>query len=441
MSIDLIINTVEGWLFEGEARMLNRRASEVEAPLCVVEIGSYRGKSTLALAHNLQPGVALFAVDPHSPSDGVEFGDLDREIWTRNVLSFTLAGRVRPINLPSLDVAKIWGQPIGMLFVDGNHAEVAADLDAWLPYVVEGGMVGTHDANGPAIIQAVTARDDLVEIERSDITVIYRKEPLYEPYEYDGITMLVRKGPYNHDDKYVLAEVRGYDIGTEPIHTCIDVGAHIGAFSAWLHSLWPDASIIAAEPEVSGYLTALANVGDADEIALLNARVNYDQGDKVLYVNPINSGCHKIKDKGEPGEPVVPAPAAVTLEELMGVGGFTTLDLLKVDCEGCETDVLMNCTDELLQHTRRVCGEFHGTRDEFIAGIGARLQALGFSVEAETNPALHSTFVAVNNTPQPSDVRPSERPIGREVPKDTSHEDLKPKAAPKAKPGRKAKAK
>lgn len=413
MSIDLVIRNMDGYdtpfHFEGEIRAINRWSDTITSGV-IVSIGSFRGQMDCALA--LHAHVPVYCIDPRQGWVGEDrdFGDTDRPYWMQNIMALGLANKVRPIELPSLLVATIWDKPIGLLWIDGNHVEVDADLDAWLPHVVDGGLVALHDSNSPMIISAVASRSDLVEIERADLTVIYRKEGLYELYEYDGVQMLVRRGPYNHDDKYVLAEVRGYDIGTEPIRTCIDVGAHIGAFSAWLHSLWPDCQIVAVEPEMSGYLTALANVGDADEIALLNVRVNYDQDDKVLYVNPVNSGCHKVKDKGEPGEPVVPAPAAVTLEELMGVGGFTTLDLLKIDAEGAEVDILTNCSDDLLRKTRRIVGESHFGYDAFIEGIGARLQALGFEVTAETNPALHSTFLAVNN-------RWQENPIAADVSK------------------------
>jgi hypothetical protein len=81
-----------------------------------------------------------------------------------------------------------------LLYVDGNHQEVAADLDAWLPHVVPGGIVGVHDNNLPSVINAVTARDDIVEFERADLSTFYRKEPLHEEFTYDGIPMWVAKG-------------------------------------------------------------------------------------------------------------------------------------------------------------------------------------------------------------------------------------------------------
>lgn len=397
MSIERVFNEIEGWFFEGEARMMNRRAAEIDPPNVIVEIGSYRGKSTCALA--LHARTAVYAIDPHIMSIGetAPFGDEDRRVFTQNVLEFGLAARVKPINLPSLDVAKIWNLPIGLLFIDGDHSLVEDDINAWMPFVVDGGQIAFHDANGPAIIRAIASRTDMVEVERSNLTAVFVKEPLYEPHTYDGLTLLVRKGPYNHDDKYVLGEVRSYDIGTEPIRTCIDVGAHIGAFSAWIHQLYPDARIVAVEPEMSGYLAARQNLNFLPPDQLLNRRVNYDAADKVLYVDPVNSGSHTILDQGAPGQPVVPAPNPITLEEIMYHEGWDELDLLKIDCEGCEYDVLLNCEDGLLKHTRRIVGEFHRGNDHFMATIGARLVSLGFQVTGTPDDGIsHSVFVAVN---------------------------------------------
>jgi FkbM family methyltransferase len=428
MSIDRVIHNMVGYEsagmhFEGEIRALNRLADGVTSGV-IVAIGSYRGQADCALA--LHAHVPVFCIDPRQSWTGESraFGDVDRPYWMQNVMSLGLAEKVRPINLPSLDVAKIWTEPISFLWIDGNHVEVAADLDAWMPHVVDGGLVGVHDNNGPMIIAAVTARDDIVEIERTELTTIYRKEPLYAEHTYDNLTLLVRKGPYEHDDRYVLGEVRSYDLGSEPIRTCIDIGGMIGAFTAWVHQLYPDSQIVVIEPEISNQKILARNVGDLPGVTIINGRVNYDSQYAMLEVNPVNSGCHRIVplDLVRPGQSVIPMAEPVTLESIMADMGWQTLDLLKVDCEGCEVDVLFNCTEEALLKIKRIAGEFHAGPQAFIEGIGARLQNLGFEVSAELNPASHATFSAINQNWQ------EEAPIEFGVPLDR-----------KLKPGRKAK--
>lgn len=406
MSIDKVINDLTGYddahmHFESKLRALNRIADGVTEGV-IVAIGSFRGQMDAAIA--LHAHVPVYCIDPRLPWDGEprQFGDGDRAYWYANIAALGLVERVRPIELPSLEVAKIWDKPIGLLFVDGNHLEVDADLDAWFPHVMDGGLVAVHDNNLPSVIAAVTRRADIVEIERAALVTVYRKESLYEQYTYDDLTLSVRKGPYNKDDKYVLGEVRSYDIGTEPIRTLIDVGAHIGSFSAWIKQLWPDCQIVAVEPEASGYLVAYQNLEPLSAL-VLNSRVNYDGDDKLLFVDPVNSGSHRILDGVPNGAPAVPAPAAITLEQIMRKMGWDTLDLLKIDCEGAERDILLNCTDDFLRSVRRIVGEFHTNFGSPMEPLMARLEALGFAVTSETNPAAHATFVGINQNWQEPD--------------------------------------
>ena len=47
----------------------------------------------------------------------------------------------------SATVAGLWARPLGMLFVDGGHAEdlAQADYDDWSPHVMPGGALAFHD--------------------------------------------------------------------------------------------------------------------------------------------------------------------------------------------------------------------------------------------------------------------------------------------------------
>lgn len=47
----------------------------------------------------------------------------------------------------SPQVAKIWGTPLGLVFVDGGHTDehAGADYEGWAPHVAEGGLLVIHD--------------------------------------------------------------------------------------------------------------------------------------------------------------------------------------------------------------------------------------------------------------------------------------------------------
>lgn len=137
-----ILAQVDGYLFPHEAVFLHDLARFGPGEGAIVEIGSFRGRSTLCFAHGVRGRrtTAIVAVDPHVY--GTE-GEL-RE----NLEHFGAAAVVRPIVAPSVAAAAAWMGAVRVLFVDGDHAKesVEADVDAWLPFLAPGGFLVLHDS-------------------------------------------------------------------------------------------------------------------------------------------------------------------------------------------------------------------------------------------------------------------------------------------------------
>ncbi|MFN2123302.1 MAG: class I SAM-dependent methyltransferase [Candidatus Promineifilaceae bacterium] len=177
----------EGILGLDEALCLHKLACEVEDG-CIVEVGSYRGKSTVALATGSQQGhaVPVFAIDPHEsfvgPVGGV-FGPQDRSAFFSNMLRTSCAESVRLINLPSQTVVKIWSHKIGLLWLDGDHNydAVASDFFGFVPFVVPGGYIALHDSLdkdlGPAqVIAQALETGNYEKIIQVDLTTVLQKK-------------------------------------------------------------------------------------------------------------------------------------------------------------------------------------------------------------------------------------------------------------------------
>lgn len=129
----------------------------------VVEIGTYCGKSTIFLgAAAREAGTKVVTVDHHRGSEehqeGWEFHDADLvdpgtgrfdtlPHFRRTITRAGLDGEVIAAVGASVDVASIWGKPLGMLFIDGGHSEEAAqdDYAHWSPHVADGGVLVIHD--------------------------------------------------------------------------------------------------------------------------------------------------------------------------------------------------------------------------------------------------------------------------------------------------------
>ncbi len=177
----------EGILGLDEALCLYELASRVEEG-SIVEIGSYRGKSTVALATGSQQGyqAPVVAIDPHESFVGViggKFGPQDRTAFFKNMLRAGCVESVRLINLPSQTVVKVWSEPIGLLWLDGDHsyAAVTADFFGFEPFVTPGGYIAIHDSIdqrlGPAKVVAEALSSGRFEkVAEVELTTVLRKK-------------------------------------------------------------------------------------------------------------------------------------------------------------------------------------------------------------------------------------------------------------------------
>jgi len=174
-SLEAVLDGVEGWFFQNEANELMRLASEVKPPYCIVEIGAYRGRSTLSICKGLQEGVRFYSIDPRLPCDGFEFKSADRVVFEKNLATWNVQDLVFPISLPAEYVGwnwqKFYDTPVGLLFVDGNHStqNVVNEIRAWTSPASEAKWM-FHDANGETVIAALAQFDNLVTLKEVDIS-------------------------------------------------------------------------------------------------------------------------------------------------------------------------------------------------------------------------------------------------------------------------------
>ncbi len=148
---------IEGWLDIEEADLLLsttlRCCIELSQPHNLVEIGSYKGKSTVILGsvvRALFPDSKVYAIDPHMGIVGAEGQDLrvlesSLQMFNYNIEKEGLNDVVELIKECSFNVN--WDKPISLLFIDGLHdyVNVSRDFNHFSKYLRIGGYIIFHD--------------------------------------------------------------------------------------------------------------------------------------------------------------------------------------------------------------------------------------------------------------------------------------------------------
>lgn len=149
---------VGGWMTESELLWLAQQAQTREV---IVELGSYLGRSTRALADH-SPGLVYAIDDWFGPRD--KPSTLTRE--NRAFLFDMFKWNVRDLGEDKLRILRcdhkhipIEIQP-DMVFIDGGHeyGNVCYDIQYWMPRLKSGGLLCGHDydPNFPDVIKAVS---------------------------------------------------------------------------------------------------------------------------------------------------------------------------------------------------------------------------------------------------------------------------------------------
>jgi len=155
---------IGGWLTRDESAALFRLARD-KTPYrnpVVVELGSFKGKSSVMLAGGLccKHAPRLYCVDVFGPSSDPSYDSWLKaavecdpvpvaEQFRHNTRVCGVGGFVTAVKGYSWDVARTWTQPINMLFIDANHEyeAVVRDVESWSPFLVRGGVILFHDVN------------------------------------------------------------------------------------------------------------------------------------------------------------------------------------------------------------------------------------------------------------------------------------------------------
>lgn len=170
-----------------EREQLTYLASQVMGGV-VVEIGSFRGDSTYALAQGTDKPVyaidmwdLIFSTGNTGRISLPKFGVHSPEIY-KAFCDKTKGKNIIGVKGISSEIAKVWNMPIGLLFIDGDHryAGVMSDYNGFAKHIIQNGYLVFHDY-GHAITDVTKAVDEIktfpiwTDWQRGGIKLIWAK--------------------------------------------------------------------------------------------------------------------------------------------------------------------------------------------------------------------------------------------------------------------------
>ena len=192
-------------------------------------------------------------------------------------------------------------------------------------------------------------------------------------YEIEGQKFFVREATNDSDvvrscrSEYVLPNMHGY----EPGSYCVDVGAHLGAFSLWAAQKYFECRVIAVEPIPENQVLFTRNVEAnnlQNRITLIRAAA-WSTKEPTLIIpygdESTESGRMHffIGNPHAAQKPSIKQTVArtISLKEIMY--GIPKAWCIKVDCENCEYSLFGEADPDDINRLFWVTGEFHSCKD------------------------------------------------------------------------------
>ncbi len=158
--------------------------------------------------------------------------------------------------------------------------------------------------------------------------------------------------------KQVLLERHyGVEVGFAP-KVIVDAGANIGLSSVFFANAFPEAKILAIEPEQSNFELLKQNVAAYPQIIPLQLAL-WSENKAICLVDPGN-GNHGFQtdDHSSVGRHASATVTAMTIDALMERFSLSVIDILKVDIEGAEREVFESA-DPWMSRVNGVMIELH----------------------------------------------------------------------------------
>jgi FkbM family methyltransferase len=141
----------------------------------------------------------------------------------------------------------------------------------------------------------------------------------------------------------------------------LDLGANVGFASAYFLSCFPNARVVAVEPDDRNAQACRSNLAPyGDRVLVLNGAVWSSTTRLCLARGVFGDGREWATQVREASGTESPEVQAWDIETLLGIAGGQMVDLIKIDIERGELAVFGNGPKAWLSRVRNLCIELHG---------------------------------------------------------------------------------
>lgn len=174
--------------------------------------------------------------------------------------------------------------------------------------------------------------------------------------KYQGARFLLRGRSV---DFHVFNSIFGlgeydFDPGFTPGYI-VDAGAFTGFSSVFFHRRFPQASVIAIEPEASNFELLVRNTEPFGNIRAVRGGLYGRETDLAISDSNVDKYAFILRASDGSGDSV----PGYTIMKLMKEFSLPRIDILKMDIEGAEHSVFMNDPGAWLPRVRMVIAEVH----------------------------------------------------------------------------------
>lgn len=148
------------------------------------------------------------------------------------------------------------------------------------------------------------------------------------------------------------------------LHTVLDLGANIGITVRYWKAHWPEARVVAVEPDPRNFAMLQRNTEGITGVEVVQAAIWPTPGRLALLSEGVPSSSVRTTDDTPHTDAMV---NAVTVPMLMERFGLERISLLKIDIEGAELELFSMAPTDWLARVDAVAIELH---DHWKPGCG-----------------------------------------------------------------------